>query len=281
MKKGKHTYELSLWNETILLRAGDSDRMASYEWSTLRHNNADYELHIVLRGACFLDVEARTYELHRGQAVLLAPGHYHRPQTHPGDFERISMNFAISQGRLLKTLQNRVPVCEVLDLPDSLLVHCRNLIYEGAAGNAFRQEMMQAMLMQLMVSILRLFGLADAPQAASPSPDEVDRTGLIDAFFERHMADRAGEALLAERLHLSKRQLARVLLEHYDMNFRQKLLVTRMDHAGWLLRTTEKSIGEICSIVGYNSETTFFKNFKNHYDVTPLQYRKQHQSKDI
>jgi transcriptional regulator GlxA family with amidase domain len=54
-----------------------------------------------------------------------------------------------------------------------------------------------------------------------------------------------------------------------------------MDHAGWLLRTTNKSIGEICSIVGYNSETTFFKNFRNHYDMTPLQYRKQHQSTDI
>jgi transcriptional regulator GlxA family with amidase domain len=54
-----------------------------------------------------------------------------------------------------------------------------------------------------------------------------------------------------------------------------------MDHAGWLLRTTDKSIGEICSIVGYNSETTFFKNFRNHYDMTPLQYRKQHQSTDI
>lgn len=275
MKKGKHTYELSLWNETILLRAGDSDRMASYEWSTLRHNNADYELHIVLRGACFLDVEARTYELHRGQAVLLAPGHYHRPQTHPGDFERISMNFAISQGRLLKTLQNRVPVCEVLDLPDSLLVHCRNLIYEGAAGNAFRQEMMQAMLMQLMVSILRLFGLADAPQAASPSPDEVDRTGLIDAFFERHMADRAGEALLAERLHLSKRQLARVLQKNYGMGFQQKLIYSRMDHAAWLLRSSDKRVSEIAGSVGYSSEAAFYQVFRNRFNMTPQQYRAQ------
>ena len=107
------------------------------------------------------------------------------------------------------------------------------------------------------------------------------RTDVIDTFFEDNMACYGTEEQLAEALHISKRQLARVLQEHYDMNFRQKLLVTRMDHAGWLLRTTEKSIGEICSIVGYNSETTFFKNFKNHYDVTPLQYRKQHQSKDI
>lgn len=277
MQHGKHTYELSLWQQTIMLRSSDGPRLTTYTWDTLRHSNADYELHIILGGSCSLDVEDHTYHLHKGQAVLLAPGCYHRPQTHPVGFERFTLNFTVSQGKLLLALQACLPLCQVLDLPDSIIALCRGVIYEGAAGNPFRQEMLQAMLTQLMVSVLRLLKLSELPGIQAPVPDEQDRTGIIDAFFERHMADRAGEDLLAKQLHLSKRQLARVLQKHYGMGFQQKLIYARMDRAAWLLRSTDKRVSEIAGSVGYSSEAAFYQIFRNRFGVTPQQYRAQFQ----
>lgn len=275
MPTKKTTYELSLWQETLFVRASDGQKMNTYTWDTQRHNNADYELHIILEGACSLDVENNTYILRPKQAVLISPGCYHHPQTKPGAFERFVLNFTVANGKLLKALQFHVPLCQVLTLPDHMIAICRSMIYEGAAGNAFRHELIQALLTQLMISILRLAGLSEQPYAEKHTYSAQDRIGTIDNFFEKYMTERAGETLLAQQLHLSKRQLARVLQKNYGMSFRQKLICSRMEHAAWLLRSTGQHISEISSYVGYSSEAAFYQAFRKHFLLTPQQYRSQ------
>ena len=97
---------------------------------------------------------------------------------------------------------------------------------------------------------------------------------LIDNYFEKHLTTESSIEQMAEELHLSPRQISRILKTSYGVNFREKLRRTRMDRAGWLLRTTDLSVSEISQQVGYDSETSFFKAFKTHYGTTPLVYRK-------
>ena len=220
------------------------------DWNTARHCNANYELHIILKGACKLDVTSK-------------------------------IPFSLSEHHLAKSLRQAIPTSMVFGLTPELSQLSYRILEELAGTQAFSADLLPALLTNLMISVFRTLRVCDSAGNSPANMPANWRTDVIDSFFEDNMACYGTEEQLADALHISKRQLARVLLEHYGMNFRQKLLGTRMDHAGWLLRTTRKSIGEICSIVGYNSETTFFKNFKNHYDMTPLQYRKQHQSTDV
>ncbi len=273
--------KLIIDDTTFLLRLGR--RFLDYCdcWSTARHCNANYELHIILKGTCELDVDARTFTLEAGSAIVVAPGEYHMPHVTTEEFLRLSIPFSLSEHHLSKALRQAVPTSTVFDLPPELQQLSHSILGELSGAKPFSVDLLPALLTQLMVSVFRCLQVCDSAGNSIANAPADWRTDVIDSFFEDNLACYGTEEQLADALHLSKRQLARVLLENYGMNFRQKLLVTRMDHAGWLLRTTRKSIGEICSIVGYNSETTFFKNFKNHYDVSPLQYRKQHQSKDI
>ena len=108
--------------------------------------------------------------------------------------------------------------------------------------------------------------------------DPVDfdrRFDKIDNFFEQELAEEATEEVLAKKLNISCRQLNRVLHEYYGMSFRKKLYTARMNSAGWLLRTTNMTVSEICQTVGYMSETSFFKAFRSYYNMTPIQYRKK------
>ena len=95
----------------------------------------------------------------------------------------------------------------------------------------------------------------------------------IDNFFERNFPEKNGRAVLAEQLHLSKRQLDRILNAQYGMGFQEKLIQTRMDHAALLLRTTEQTVQDIIGAVGYNSVTAFYKAFRDAFSMTPQQYR--------
>ena len=87
------------------------------------------------------------------------------------------------------------------------------------------------------------------------------------------MAENVGAEKLAEQLHLSRRQLARVLQQTYGMGFREKLIRTRMDHASWLLRNTQLPVSHIVMKVGYASEAAFFQAFHSRFGTTPRQYR--------
>lgn len=273
--------KLVIDDTTLVLRLGQRFLDYCEYWNTARHCNANYELHMILKGCCELDVASQTHILNAGQAIVIAPNEYHMPHVTSGEFLRLSIPFSLSEHLLSKALRQAIPTSIIFSLTPELQQLSHNILNELSGERAFSAQLLPALLTQLMICLFRALGVCDSAGNTAKKAQADWRTDVIDTFFEDNMACYGTEEQLAEALHISKRQLARVLQEHYDMNFRQKLLVTRMDHAGWLLRTTEKSIGEICSIVGYNSETTFFKNFKNHYDVTPLQYRKQHQSKDI
>lgn len=273
--------KLIIDNTTFVLRLGPKFLDYCDYWNTARHCNANYELHIILKGTCDLDVASKTHKLNADQAIVIAPGEYHMPHVTSAEFLRLSIPFSLSEHHLSKSLRQAVPASVVFALTPQIRQLSNLILDELSETRAFSADLLPSLLTNLMISLFRCLDVCDSSGNSAAKAPADWRTDVIDTFFEDNMACYGTEEQLADALHISKRQLARVLLEHYGMNFRQKLLGTRMDHAGWLLRTTRKSIGEICSIVGYNSETTFFKNFKIHYDMTPLQYRKQHQSTDI
>ena len=273
--------KLVIDNSTFVLRLGSRFLDYCEYWNTARHCNANYELHIILKGECQMDVISKTHTLTQGNAIIIAPGEYHKPHVTSDEFLKLSLPFSLSAHHLVKALRQAIPTSMVFALTPELNQLSHSILEEFSGKHAFCADLIPSLLTGLMISVFRTLNVRDSSGNSAEKAPSDWRTDVIDTFFEDNMACYGTEEQLAASLHLSKRQLARVLLEHYGMNFRQKLLGTRMDHAGWLLRTTKKSIGEICSIVGYNSETTFFKNFKNHYDMTPLQYRKQYQSTDI
>ena len=132
---------------------------------------------------------------------------------------------------------------------------------------------LQALTTQLMICTLRTLGI-QAPPAAPTTRAGREVIQQLDDFFELHMADDVGAEVLAEQLHLSRRQLARILHKTYGMGFREKRIRARVDHAAWLLHSTADSVNQIAVAVGYASETAFYQAFRDYFGQTPGQYRK-------
>lgn len=248
-----------------------SDR---FIWNTARHNNASYELHIILRGTCTLDFDSESHTMSAGDAIIIAPGEYHEPHVITEDFERLSLTISSCNERFRQLLRQAVSKSVVFKVEPDALQLCSGIIREYSGSLPFRKAAVHALFAYLLVEVLRSLSVANQPANDVTGSAEDWRPDIIDNFFQDRRDCYGIAQELAETLHLSTRQLTREMVAHYGMNFRQKLWVSRMDHAAWLLRTSEKSVGEISRIVGYSSETTFFKNFKKRYHVTPLQYRK-------
>ena len=256
------------------LRPSHADgAVRKYIWNSKRHCNAEYELHVILRGECTLDVEDRQYQIHGGQAVLIAPGKYHKPSSVPGEFARFSLSFSISEGHLLSAMKQAVPQCACFYPSSEFMQYCERFVSESERKTPFQKHAQQALLTLLAVTLMRELQLANYQAAQWEEAETPGRIDLIDNFFERNFPEKNGRAVLAEQLHLSKRQLDRILNAQYGMGFQEKLIQTRMDHAALLLRTTEQTVQDIIGAVGYNSVTAFYKAFRDAFSMTPQQYR--------
>lgn len=243
---------------------------SDHTWAVGRHRNADYELHIVRRGTCNVDVEGTVYPLCAGQGILIAPDRFHTPITYSSDFQRMVLDLFPVSGQLLPAPD--VP-CVVLDFPPSTLALLDELMEEFANPGPFHQKMLYFLLSHLSLHLLRLLGVTDAD--AAPVMNSDLRVDVIDSFFANSFRENVTKADLCARLHLSPRQLHRFLEKRYGMNFQEKLVSTRMTHAGWLLRHTELPIQQIALQVGYTSMPAFSRSFSRFHNCSPKQFREQ------
>jgi len=272
MSSFMNSFHLKLHSNDITLWFTPEQHQNRYCWNSNRHNNAEYELHIILNGSCRIGVEARQYVLQQQEAILIAPGQYHHPQASPGAFEHFSLTFLVSAGPLRDMLQKLVPSCRIISVTPELAAICRQLFQEQASAGAFQQAFVQAYLTLVILHLFRNLHLSEGSVPRSHT-EEAARTPRIDGFFERHLSENITSCDLAQYLHLSRRQLARVLQDAYGMGFQEKLIQARMDRASWLLRSTEQPVIDIANAVGYTSESAFYHIFRKHFGTTPHQYR--------
>lgn len=275
-----HTFSIALGKEQLWLRMEPARYVQRHVWQVRRHCHGNYELHILLSGRCRVSVQERLLPLHQGEMVLIPPGEYHYPESVGGELLRFSLSFTPETPLLQESLRQAISQALVMTLPESLLSLCADTFQEYAAGNLFKPELMQAMLTQLMIRLLRLLDLQGIPSEPPDVLSEIQFINSIDNYFEDNFAEPAGEEILAKQLNLSRRQLDRVLRKYYAMGYRQKLIRARMDHAAWLLRTTDVHVSQIASRVGYTSDSAFFQVFRQHFGMTPGRYRKQNYKKN-
>lgn len=272
----KNIFHIQLTGQLLQLYLAESHYLRRHNWSTHRHCHAEYELHILLDGSSRVEVEEQQIELCKGQGILYVPGEYHRPIETSGSFCRFSLSFSPKTEVLAQALQQALPTSRRFQADDRLLQVCTDIFQEFAAGNSYKQEQLQSLLTVLMIKLLRQMSVEQPQGDVTEVLTEHQRIYRIDSFFEKNFSRNDGEATLAQDLHLSRRQLERVLIKNYGMNYRQKLICTRMDQAAWLLRTKPLHVSQIAQQVGYNSDSAFYNAFRQHFGMTPTKYRKEH-----
>ncbi len=233
-----------------------------------RHCNAEYELFVLLNGDCTFEVEERCYELKQGEGLFVLPSRFHCPVFLSENARLLVLPFAIKDKPF-----DIARDCIRLSLSPFALSAAEKFLAELENDTPFRFDTVCALCSLLLIEAFRLIGYGEESRKATTSTQSKHRLDLIDNFFDKQLSADANEEELARQLHLSRRQLNRILVASYGMCFREKLLRSKMDRAAFLLRKTEKSISEIAEDVGYLSITAFFKAFKARHGVSPKRYR--------
>ena len=241
------------------------------DYTTGRHCNAEYELFVILDGVGKMSVADSEYELSSSDALIICPSVFHGLKEGSANFRYAVFPFDIRS--FGKEMQNKLYPCRRVGLSKSSCAVAGDIISDISSKRSFLRERTEArvtlIFSELLSDVLLLSEERDEWQVSS-----LTRFSVIDDFFEKESSKYGSAELLAKRLHVSVRQLNRILLEKYGMSFRKKLMLARMDRAAWLLRTTKMPISVVSGEIGYISQNSFFKAFYSHFGTSPNKYRK-------
>lgn len=154
---------------------------------------------------------------------------------------------------------------ELLKIFDELLYEFQN---EGFGYN----ELIVSLFKNLIVKILRNESIEEKRLSHWKSNSlqfEIEKI-LKEEFATITVID------LADRLHLSIRELQRYLLKNYNKSFNEIKIDAKMGFASNKLIYSNIKISELYELVGYSTPEHFSYAFKKYFNESPLEYRKNH-----
>ena len=245
-------------------------------WETGRHNHAFYELHIILSGQCTLFINNAELTLQAGQGILLAPEVFHAPNSFTQPFCRLSAAFFPDETQLFRLIPGKEAFL-LFSTDESVKDLCHAIFAETKKQDSlFHKEWLANQFAQLMLRVFRsIKETSPDPRITISHPKQLEDMTVIDAFFGNTPPKLRTKENLAKLLHCSQRQALRKIYALYGMSFQKKQMLSRIDTAQHLLRVTDKSVEEICNLVGYANTAAFYKAFRFYTDMTPIKYRKR------
>lgn len=243
-----------------------------------QHVHSCYELFCCRSGLMQIHFVNEIVELAPGQMIIISPKTFHAVKS----YEDGTLSFAL----MLKISNNGLKVdVDMYGLLKSILPKeyaVYNLdskmcdLFESIADNADRRDLFSLSL-QFHKFFSELIRMNDniLPKYTIYAKDNSDiRLHKIYTILSKIENDVSLE-MVAERLHLSGRQLSRIIKENYDCTFKELVARFRMERAANLLIQTQMTVIDVAKSVGYNSVRGFYSAFRARYGCLPAQYRQE------
>lgn len=99
-------------------------------------------------------------------------------------------------------------------------------------------------------------------------------------YLEQHYAEPIQIDQLAATFGYSKNHFMNIFKQHTETSCMEYLIRLRLEKACEKLIQTNQSVQEIASQVGFTNLSNFNRQFKQHFQLTPRQYRNQQLKKE-
>ena len=118
------------------------------------------------------------------------------------------------------------------------------------------------------------------PRAETPreNPDLGKKFDRLLEFLQNNYSKELSLEEAARRLGVSKYYFTRVFRSRMGQTFSEYLTYLRIRSAEELLKNRDVSVADVCAACGYDSVSSFNRNFRKLKGCSPTEFRKLHQT---
>ena len=258
-------------------RAIHHTRVPNNSW----HAHSCLEIHFVTEGSNYFYFNSEAIEVKAGQAILIPANIEHRLENESGEpYFRYVLNVAatpLNDDPEALFLQNALaiekPICMPIDNPiTSLLESCLDEANERISGFL---TIIQSNIQVILMSIAR--ELTQTRKAnyyiTEKSNYDKQRVQHIIRYIEQSTGFNLVIQDIANYMHLSTKQVQRIVKSQYGLSVKQLMLQMKLKQAKELLKNANLSINAIAGLVGFSNEQCFNRFFQGMEGQTPGKYR--------
>lgn len=246
--------------------------MSKYQgdWSSIPHIHHFSELFYVIKGTGSFYMDGESYPLKASDLVIVPPNTEHTERSYNANpLEYIvlgidGITFLDSDSDNSRVIYNYSQKQELLSLLNLILEEVQS---EQPGFHLVCQNLLDVLLIQ----IVRQHKLVPAPISSSRMHKEC---GQIKRYLDSNYADNITLDALAAKAHMNKYYLVHAFTKYTGFSPINYLNDKRLQVSKELLVSTNYSIAQIASSVGFSSQSYFSQVFKKETNMTPNVYRK-------
>lgn len=242
------------------------------------HHHSFFETHMILQGKqAYLMEDGREFAAGEGEVLMLPPKTSHCGLWRSDDMAKVAFAFSIkttdsqAHSELLDCFAKEPAVYTISGtLP--LLINL--LMKEIMAQQKFFKELLDSVFYQLVIAYARLSPVLTKDMDQPAAERVVDgRVGEITRYIEAHMAEAIQVNDIAAHIHISPKQINRILQRELQIKCSDYIDRKKAEQAKQFLSYTDMRIPEIALAVGFANAFSFSKFFKRMEGLPPGLFR--------
>lgn len=246
------------------IQYGEEACCSSHAFGPCIRNN--YIIHYVYSGSGYLRTDGISRVIHSSQAFLICPGqlaYYGADSVNPWHYRWIEFNGSLSLPLLNSAgLTQRDPV---YDDPDGEL----GKALEGIVNSG--EMSFEELMSQFWQFIFRL----THGKCSSKMNHAEEYVRKAESYIKTNIHHSVTVADAAAYTGIDRSYLSRLFMEHKHTSPRDFIISLKMNKAARYLQNPSVSISEAAQAVGFCDTHSFSRRFKNHFSMTPSEWRKK------
>lgn len=253
------------------------------------HWHDEMELIYIKKGKGIITADLKQYIVEAGTIVLIIPGQLHSIEQYEEEimeYENIIFhpNILISKKTDASTTDFLQPLLSgnvsvpLLYTPDSPyyreITACVDANDEISRTNPKGYQLF--IKSQLFMLFFILFNRCCLKEPPKKDYKSLEKMKLILKYIENHYIDKITIADIAEEAGLSQSHFMKYFKNTMGTSFIDYLNEYRLTMASRLLVSSDSSILDIASEVGFENLSYFNRTFKKRFEMTPREYRKKY-----
>ena len=250
------------------------------------HWHDSIQIVLVLEGSIDIEIGTEFYYIEKGEIEIVNPNEIHSIKKNSNKNLVLIMN--IDPDFFEKYYKGAKEVFYYADSSDKkiqkteryneLRKHIAIIYYEVLSHYEDYKETIELKLSTMMYFLLNNFHYLFYEEESLRNDDiELERYHRIVRYITNNYMERVSLQEIADKEFLTSQYLSFKIKNTFGYGFNDFLNLTRVEESIKLLLNTDMNISEISEHVGFSHVRYYNKNFKLHYSITPLQYRKKYQ----
>lgn len=262
--------ELSKMYGNIFLREYATEYSEHHTEST-GHRHDFYSIELITNGDAMQYINEEKYNCPLGSIVLMSPFDSHR-YAYSGV---LTLEFlCFDEENLFSDVWENIDIDNfpyVAYLDEEELVSAQQdintLREELARRDELSESVIKGTLNKLVVRILR-----GAHKKCEKRKHKDIKSAL--SYIRYHFREALTMEQMADKLHITPSYFCRCFKDYTHQTFKEYVTALRLDYAMRQIKTTDKSITEICYESGFSTSAYFSKVFTKRFGKTPTEIRK-------